>query len=889
MASKPVRLYIPSAVLALALAAQLPAQESKAVLHAPMVSIGIDSAPFQKLGDFDGDGDLDAVGTRHHQNGNESQVFVWRNDNGAFTQVLVIPLNEGLGVTYGSRSLPVEVADLDGNGLDDFVVAFGTTAIRFFAQPGLQFTQQSWALPGALPGPRAMCQGDFDADGTVDIAVLAVSTADHLFAFLGSGGSSSLVLPVALSQLGNNRLGSYELDGVPGDDILLFEQISPVANTFGISNGQIVHQQQVSSTMPSVSATPWLWTGGDIDNDGDTDLVVFKPGLQTLNQAQYQVLRRSGAGTFIAEPQATGGPAEYLRDIDGDGDLDGVCCGGTGGGNYVWPKLDFGSTFEITLNDGTGSFAESWSFSGVGSESLADVADLDGDGDLELVAGRCVFYGNGPWNESPTPWAGGSLSYFQARRIEFSDIDRDGDPDYRGVINQGDGTFVPAPPEPAPSTGSSYFAYPIICDVDGDGARDRIRIQAGQAAGMIWQRNNGGGHFEHAGLIGPIGGLGSTGPLGYDTFFVADFDGDGDEDIYSQGTGNLSWNDNGSFYGAPEVLPVAGNVDGVGDFDGDGILDIAMHHQLAEIVLLGTGTSGSSFAQGWTNTLTVTPPFEPSATVVTDVNGDGMVDILRPYNDAKLHLFVNQTTQVGSPAFAHHVISSSFLNLSYPSPTTSERPSVSVADFDGDGAIDIGFNRVLAQPNTYALLRRLSSDPNVHTYEEINFAIRDGYAADADGDSDIDLIGERTIRNRLYERDAAGYRLQKYSGIAGENGATPVLGGTGPYRAGGAHTLHLTGVPGPTVAIIGLSILEANLVGNPLPGLTLYLDPSWLIVGPWPITENSQGRAAAMSTLALPIFPGTQGWTFYLQAFVPDAAAPSLYTHSNLLALRIGS
>jgi len=888
MIRKPVHLDVLSAALVLALASHSPAQESKALLHAPMVSIGIDSAPFQKLGDFDGDGDLDAVGTRHHQNGSQSQVFVWRNDNGAFTQVLVAS-TPGLGVTFGTRTLAVEVADLDGNGLDDFVVALGTTAVRFLAQPGLQFTQQPWSLPGALPGPRAICKGDFDADGTVDIAILTVSTSDHLFVFFGSGGSSSLALPVALSQLGNNRLGAYELDGQPGDDILLFEQISSVANTFRVAHGQIVHQQQVTCTMPSTSPTPWLWTGGDVDNDGDTDLVVFKPGAQ-YGPSQYQVLRRTGASTFTAEPQAAGGPAEYLRDIDGDGDLDGVCCGGSGGGtNYQWPKLDFGSTFEICHNDGTGSFGDAWSFPGAGSESLADVADLDGDGDVEFVAGRCVFYGNGPWDELPIPAAGGALTYFQARRIEMHDIDRDGDPDYRGVINRGDGTFVPGPPEPTPSSGSSYYAHPIICDVDGDGARDRIRIQFGTNPGMAWLRNNGGGHFEHAGLIGPIGGLGPTGPLGLDTFFVGDFDGDGDEDIYSQGTGHLSWNNGGSFYGATEVLPVAGSVDGVGDFDGDGIIDIAMHHQTGEVVLLGTGQSGNSFVLGWSHLFSQVVPFEPSATLVTDVNGDGLVDILRPYIDSRLHLFVNQTTQVGAPQFLHHVITSSSIHLSYPSTTASERPSISVADFDGDGAIDIGHNRVQAEANSYALLRRMSSDPNVHAYEQIKFAIRDGYAADADGDGDIDLIGEYMVRNRRFARDAAGRRVQKHSGIAGENGATPVLGGTGPYRAGGAHTLHLTGVPGPTVAIIGLSILEANLVDSPLPGMTLYLDPGWLMIGSWPITQSGQGRAAAMSTLALPIFPGTQGWTFYLQAFVPDAAAPSLFTHSNLLALRIGS
>jgi hypothetical protein len=66
----------------------------------------------------------------------------------------------------------------------------------------------------------------------------------------------------------------------------------------------------------------------------------------------------------------------------------------------------------------------------------------------------------------------------------------------------------------------------------------------------------------------------------------------------------------------------------------------------------------------------------------------------------------------------------------------------------------------------------------------------------------------------------AGRRLQSHPGVAGEGGAVPVLGATGPFRSGETEVLRLTGVPGPTVAILGLSLGEADLPGLPLPGLT---------------------------------------------------------------------
>ncbi len=868
------------------------AQESSAMLHAPRVVLGTSSAPFQKLGDFDGDGDLDAVGTMHHQAGGLSQVIVWRNDNGEFTQVFSAS-GQGLYWSNGPRTVPVEVADLNGDGLDDFVIAGRTTAERFLAQPGMQFAQQTWWLPNGSGGARALAKGDFDADGLVDIAVAApYGPSSRLFVFFGSGAWTSAP-SISIPNHSPVRLSAAELDGLPGDDLLLFQHDSAAANAYGVVAGQIVHQQQFTSTLTVSGLTPLLWTSGDVDGDGDDDLVVFKPVSAGNPDAHYEVFRRTGAAAFVREANVVGGPAEYLADVDGDGDLDGVCCGGGGGTTYQWPKLDFGSRFEVAINDGTGSFATAFSFPGAGSESLAGVADLDGDGDLELIAGRCVFYGDGPWQEPPMPLAAGVLAWYAPRRGDLHDVDGDGDPDYRGARNDGDGLFEANTTEPPAQPGSNYFGYPIPCDVDGDGIRDRIRIQSSLTPalrGMIWQRNNGGGHFEHMGLITPAGiTLGSSSLLTVDTWFVADMDGDGDEDLYEQGTGELFWNQNGSFSATPVLLPIAGNVQGVGDFNDDGVVDIAMHAALQQRVLFGTGTASTPFALAWSHTFSAAIPFEPEASLVADLNRDGRPDILMPYIDGKLRLFVNLTPTGGPASFAEQTLSHPLLALSYPGTSVSERLVVTAADFDGDGAIDIGCSDLIGQPNTYAVLRRLTPDPNVHTYEAVLFAIRDGHAADADGDGDPDLIGDRLTRNRLFDRSTGGRRMQRHAAVPGENGAAPVLGGTGPYLAGGAHTLRLTGVPGPAMALLGLSLGEVHLADNPLPGLTLYLDPSWMLVGALPILENGHGRAAARTTATLPIFPGTQGWTFHIQAFVPDAAAPSLYTHSNLLSLRIGS
>jgi hypothetical protein len=50
------------------------AQEGDAVLHAPLAVLPVDSPPFQRLVDVDGDGDLDAVGSRIHENRSSAQI-----------------------------------------------------------------------------------------------------------------------------------------------------------------------------------------------------------------------------------------------------------------------------------------------------------------------------------------------------------------------------------------------------------------------------------------------------------------------------------------------------------------------------------------------------------------------------------------------------------------------------------------------------------------------------------------------------------------------------------------------------------------------------------------------------------------------------------------------
>lgn len=877
------------------------AQQSAAVLHAPLVALPVDSAPFQRLADFDGDGDLDAVGSRIHENRSNTEIVVWRNDQGAFTPVWQSAFLPGGISAPAPRSFAIETADFDGDLRADFVVAGGFGVMRCTAQPNFAFQIDTYALP-LWSNQHAVATGDFDGDGVPDFAVafLVTGATGELRVYPTGGAMTSM--PITASYEAPLRLAALELDGQPGREVLLSDRNSNTARIYGIAAGQLVLQQTLTTALNYVGGTPWLWTGGDIDGDADVDVVVFKPELGTGGVPRYQVFRRTGPTTLVAEAPAIGGPAEYLADIDGDGDLDGVCCGG-GGPIYQWPKLDFASTFEISPNDGNGAFARAWDFPGAGSESMAGAADVDGDGDVDFVAGRCIFYGAGPWTTHPVPKAGGTNATIVGRPWLVRDIDRDGDPDFFTQRNDGSGDMTAAVTNVPPPAGSTFGAY-LEADVDGDGAKDIVqRLIAinpplpAQFQYMVLLQNNGGGHFTYAGQVGPTGmQIGSQYAYTIDNYLGADLDGDGDDDIVANeqlsdganGSCQIFWNVGGWFTPGPIYdLFAGGRVDAVADFDGDDLPDLVMSGNLQGLhVRRGTGNPAQPFVTTWS---APPMPFEPAAVAIGDVNDDGRVDFVRPNANGEPVLFVNQTPPGGAPTFAASTLGGVRVVLS-PSGGAAVRSTIAIGDFDGDGRSDLALGRIPLEPNIGIVLRRIgSSSPlTLADYAVVRHAFLDGFAADADGDGDVDLIGSRTTQSRRFVGASAGRRLQVHDGTAGEGGAVPVLGATGPFRVGETEVLRLTGVPGPTIAVLGISLGAAALPNVPLPGLTLWLDPAALIVGDWPISAPGFGRAAAMTTLPIWLPNGLQGFSFWAQAFVFDPAAPAWFSSSNALQKTVG-
>ena len=115
---------------------------------------------------------------------------------------------------------------------------------------------------------------------------------------------------------------------------------------------------------------------GDVDGDGRPDVYLARiegPNALYLNEGGWK-FREVGVerGVALAGTPSTGA---VFADIDGDGDLDLVA-------------TSMGGRNSLLLNDGTGRFADAGAPSGFVAENrgstTAALADVDGDGDLDL-------------------------------------------------------------------------------------------------------------------------------------------------------------------------------------------------------------------------------------------------------------------------------------------------------------------------------------------------------------------------------------------------------------------------------------------------------------------------------------------------------------------------
>ena len=405
---------------------------------------------------------------------------------------------------------------------------------------------------------------------------------------------------------------------------------------------------------------------------GETLWVTVPPGIRTgagvaAARQVYQFTVAAGGtgqGNLVLDSQpAVAGDrpdAVAVGDVDGDGDLD-LLAANYNGGNV-----------SIRLNGGDATGSNTGTFSNGSDVLVANgplalaLGDVDGDGDLDVLA----------------------ASYNNVVTVRLNGGNNSGS-------NTGQfsgGSYVPVGDNPVALA---------VGDVDGDGDLDLVTANVLGPGNTASVRLNGG---DNSGSnTGSFSGgstviVGNT-PIGNTPYGIAlgDVDGDGDLDLLTANSfsasvsirlngGDATGSNTGTFSNGsdPQVgrLPVAIVL---GDVDGDGDLDFAVANaDIPGSVTVGlNGGNATGSATGlFSTTTTVSVGWVPQSLALADMDGDGDLDLLaanKAGQTLSVRLNGGNANGGGNGTFGAGT------DLALAAPPYG----LAVGDLDGDGDLDV--------------------------------------------------------------------------------------------------------------------------------------------------------------------------------------------------------
>jgi FG-GAP-like repeat len=660
-------------------------------------------APFNEvvggvaLADFDFDGDLDAFATIRGDFDQMTKIKVWRNNgNGTFAAPIEFPTGQG--------PAGIVIADFTGDGNPDVVTAnYGGSSISILRHNGLTGQQAGFLPPvtfNAVNHAEKIAAGDVNGDGILDVVVGELVGIGPLatLAVMINTGNGNFAAPVIYDAAPGGRFGSTavalaDLDN-DGDLDLIGGGLYPNGS---IDNGAVtIRRNNGSGTFGSAEiilfdnfvSHPKELTTGNLNGDGFADIIAAVPSGRAIEG--FVVVNSNGSGGFNTPVYYEASQQTFdvaIVDLDNDGHGD------------VITVANSSAAVTVHKNLGNGSFPVLTRYEVASLSDAVESADIDNDGDIDIVVNGEVdiasndavvkiLKNNGNGTFAP------AIDYTPARNfadMKLRDINGDGfvdlifgpdgnfDPYHFGTaLNLGNGTFAPTVVTQVFSCGEGTID---AADLDGDGDLDIVLTEEETCPGINARififRNDGNQNFVRMPDIDLPGRL----PHG---LALADVTGDGNIDIItalSDGMGVFPGNGNLTF-GAPIISTTTPFKFKMADFNGDGLLDVGMIMQQDSFGtdLIGTalGNGNGTFQAVRTQTgssvletLRISNDLEPA-----DVNGDGRPDLVA-FNYASNDVSVFIVNPDGSlrPHQRYGIGNTPILGT--------------VADFDGDGRIDI--------------------------------------------------------------------------------------------------------------------------------------------------------------------------------------------------------
>ncbi len=346
------------------------------------------------VADLDGDGDLDLTSSDAEPNSN--LYLLLNNGNGNFKHSFIQKY-----ANEEDQPIRLErhaIGDINRDGRPDVVIVDNLKwDIRWFENPGPKEIAQPWKLhrvaqPKEIPGSYDVALSDLDGDGDLDVAASSWRFGNRFDWFENAGqpgeGSEWIRHEVEhmTAETRTIAVADFNRDGKP--DLLGSARVGNLIVWYE-NSGKPATEHWKKHVIDARTVAPAHGHPVDMDADGDLDVVMaFGIAAPVGNNspdshqiAWYENLGTPGPGTeWKKHPIAASFPQGFeavAGDLDGDGDLDVVATGWGARGRIAW----FENSGDPTRDWAMHSIKQNWP-----NAVTVVLADLDNDGRLDIVA-----------------------------------------------------------------------------------------------------------------------------------------------------------------------------------------------------------------------------------------------------------------------------------------------------------------------------------------------------------------------------------------------------------------------------------------------------------------------------------------------------------------------